>query len=238
MRGIAFPSCLILTVCAAVDSIVVERVAVTEAAPGAAGKLQGTGLVCRFVGGLVAAAASGVLLNVVPPRAIFALTAAPFAVVAVAAAMSSEPASRDLAYTVISDDGFSGHELSFDEDETVHDRVCVSRRQLFRQRLCSLRDALLSRSILAPALFILVLNGTPSAGASMFYFWTEQLGFGPTFLSLCSIARYSAGALGAALFRKYFRGVPLRRGAHVPLPTLLAHLPPCSGPDDGRHPSS
>jgi folate/biopterin transporter len=65
-------------------------------------------------------------------------------------------------------------------------------------------------SILLPVLFVFVWQATPSADAALFYFVTNDLGFGPEFLGQVRLVTSIASLLGVGIFQVYLRRIPLR----------------------------
>ena len=191
------------------DSLTVECVHETEDAENR-GTLQSTNIMFRFLGATAASLASGSALEFVSPRLMFAVTSIPLIVVCVLAARWEEPPIRDTIYAQMTPD-YDGIEITFEnEGDSVH-RHRISKMTAFRTRLRALSAALHNKRILGPLIFIFFINATPSSGAPVFFFLTEELHFSGYLLSMMSTIRHLAGAGGAWLYRKKFRHVPLKR---------------------------
>ncbi|MFS8819796.1 MULTISPECIES: folate/biopterin family MFS transporter [unclassified Synechococcus] len=79
-----------------------------------------------------------------------------------------------------------------------------------QQQVGQVWRALRQPSILLPVLFVFVWQATPSADAALFYFVTNDLGFGPEFLGQVRLVTSIASLLGVGIFQVYLRRIPLR----------------------------
>lgn len=79
-----------------------------------------------------------------------------------------------------------------------------------QQQVGQVWRALRQPSILLPVLFVFVWQATPSADAALFYFVTNDLGFGPEFLGQVRLVTSIASLLGVGIFQVYLRRLPLR----------------------------
>jgi len=79
-----------------------------------------------------------------------------------------------------------------------------------QQQVRQVWRALRQPSILLPVLFVFVWQATPSADAALFYFVTNDLGFGPEFLGQVRLVSSMASLLGVGIFQVYLRRIPLR----------------------------
>ncbi|GJP39706.1 hypothetical protein CLOM_g24049 [Closterium sp. NIES-68] len=66
-------------------------------------------------------------------------------------------------------------------------------------------------SILMPTLFIFLWQITPSSDTAMFFFTTNQLGFGPEFLGRVRLVTAVASLVGVGVYNLYLKQVPLQR---------------------------
>ena len=72
-------------------------------------------------------------------------------------------------------------------------------------------DAIRQPAILYPALFVFLWQATPSADSAMFYFYSNQLHFGPEFLGRVRLVGSVSSLVGIWLYNTYFKKVPLHR---------------------------
>lgn len=79
-----------------------------------------------------------------------------------------------------------------------------------QQQVGQVWRALRQPSILLPVLFVFFWQATPSADAALFYFVTNDLGFGPEFLGQVRLVTSIASLLGVGIFQVYLRRIPLR----------------------------
>ncbi|GJP78326.1 hypothetical protein CLOP_g8647, partial [Closterium sp. NIES-67] len=66
-------------------------------------------------------------------------------------------------------------------------------------------------AILLPTTFIFLWQATPHSETAMFYFTTNELGFGPEFLGRVRLVTALASLAGVGLFNFYLKEVPLRK---------------------------
>ncbi len=65
--------------------------------------------------------------------------------------------------------------------------------------------------IFKPILFIFIFMITPSAGSSMFYFYTNELKFPPEFMGQLKLIHSMANILGITIYHKFLKLVPFKR---------------------------
>ena len=85
---------------------------------------------------------------------------------------------------------------------TLSRSVCVQGMRLWA--------AIRQPAILYPALFTFFWQATPSADSAMFYFYSNQLSFGPEFLGRVRLVGSVSSLVGIWLYNSYFKKVPLR----------------------------
>ncbi len=145
------------------------------------GTLQSLSWGATALGSLLTAYAGGALLAHYPPQVVFGLTAL-------------LPLLIALAAWVIADQPVA---CSFGWDP-------------LRQQVGQVWRALQQPSILLPVLFVFLWQATPSADVALFYFVTNDLGFGPEFLGQVRLVTSVASLVGVAIFQMYLRRIPLR----------------------------
>eukprot|EP00744_Colponema_vietnamica_P008603 GILI01012265.1.p1 GENE.GILI01012265.1~~GILI01012265.1.p1 ORF type:complete len:471 (+),score=118.94 GILI01012265.1:179-1591(+) len=67
------------------------------------------------------------------------------------------------------------------------------------------------RRILSPMIFIFLFTATPSTGDSMFFFYTNHLGFTPEFMGRLRLAYGVATLLGIFMYHKLFKNMDFRK---------------------------
>ncbi|CAK0783008.1 hypothetical protein CVIRNUC_006203 [Coccomyxa viridis] len=94
----------------------------------------------------------------------------------------------------------------------LHAGVCrVSKVERVKAQLRTLWHAVLMPEILLPAAFIFLWQASPSPAGSMFFFYTNYLGFTPEFVGRIQLLDGVAQLLGVYLFNTFLRRVELRR---------------------------
>lgn len=184
------------------DSLVVERVRKSPDA-GLAGALQTLCWGSSAAGGLLAAYASGALLDRVSPRAVFGATAfLPLVSVALAAL---------IAETRVGGTGGTG---------AIARAAGARARTLFR--------AVTDRKVLLPVAFVFAWQSAPNADSALFFFQTSVLGFGPEFLGRVRLASSAAALGGLFLYQRFWRSLPVKtlmfRAAVASVPLALTQL--------------
>lgn len=164
-----------------VDSLVVERVRglPTERS----GALQSLCWGSAAFGGLISAYFSGSLLQTLTPQTIFGATAL-------------LPLGTGLLAGLI-------------KEERVPTLKLPDLVPVVKSRVQSLRSALSNPSVYLPVAFVFAWQATPSPDSALFYFSTNELGFGPEFLGRVRLASSAAALFGLWMYRKYLREVPL-----------------------------
>jgi hypothetical protein len=151
-----------------------------------AGDLQSLCKGMYATGGIIAAYFSGSLLETLHPKSVFLLTAVLPVLTGTAAALLQEPRQPPQPTSTTS----------------VTSQILQQLRQL--------RDTLKNPAIYLPVAFIFLWQATPSAGATMFYYYTSALGFSPEFLGEVRLASSVAALLGVLAYRWKLKDVPLR----------------------------
>ena len=199
-----------------VDSLVVEKTrdgavgsGETATASRRAGALQSLCWGSSAVGSVLSAYASGALLSVVPPRAVFE-GAALFPLLAALTALAINEAP-------VRAPGDPSNAL---EEGTGPGADWAAEA---RGRASLLWGAIRERRVLLPTLFLFAWKATPSANQAFFYYLTgPELGFDAEFLGRASLAGALASLAGVVAFQRFLADVPASR---VLKWTTLAGLP-------------
>ena len=182
---------MVSSACIAFSDVVVDGIVVTrsrERDASVAGSLQSLCWGAAAVGGLLSAYFSGSLLEVLPVRSIFSITAfLPFLVAFIALGVDEEPIAVRLG---------SG------KDETLIDGV--------KDQVSKLWGALKQPAIWKPALFIFLWQSTPTADGAFFFFLTNDLQLGPEFLGRVRLVTAGAGLAGVWLYNQYFKNYKIK----------------------------
>jgi Na+/melibiose symporter-like transporter len=198
-------SALIATVCGSasvavadvvVDSIVVERTRAgaekvallggdqSEAYKTSA-ELQSLCWGASSIGGILAAAFSGSLLEKSSPNAVFQLTALFPLVIAISS-------------------------LGIEEDRITQSSEKNQLVKEFQTQFSQLKNTLINPEIYLPVLFIFLWRATPTADSASFYFAVNDLGFKPEFLGTAQLAGSVASLAGILLYRWKLKSVPYK----------------------------
>jgi len=160
----------------------------TRRSANAAANLQSVALCSRYVGAIGASVCAGEALRQLGgARGVFALTAAlPLLVTLAASALDEKPT---------------------DEAEEEIDA---------KAKLGEVWQALTSKAVFRPALFLFAWQATPSCGSAFFFFSTATvdsggLGFDPEFIGQASALGSVAGLVGVFLYNKFFKDLPLSK---------------------------
>lgn len=164
------------------DSVVVERA--QQESISKAGSLQSLTWGTAALGGLITAYFSGLLLEQISARTIFAITACFPLLVSFSAFLIGEekPALPSL-----------------------NNPLANTKNQLQQ-----LGKTIRQKSILLPTIFIFLWQATPSADSAFFYFTTNELGFEPEFLGRVRLVTSLAGLIGIGLYQKFLKTIPFR----------------------------
>ena len=164
------------------DSVVVERA--QQESMSKAGSLQSLTWGTAALGGLITAYFSGLLLEQISARTIFAITACFPLLVSFSAFLIGEekPASPSLKNPLANT----------------------------KNQLQQLGQTIRQKSILLPTIFIFLWQATPSADSAFFYFTTNELGFEPEFLGRVRLVTSLAGLIGIGLYQKFLKTIPFR----------------------------
>lgn len=164
------------------DSVVVERA--QQESISKAGSLQSLTWGTAALGGLITAYFSGLLLEQVSARTIFAITACfPLLV------------------------SFSGFLIGEEKPTSPSLNTPVANT---KNQLQQLGQTIRQKSILLPTIFIFLWQATPSADSAFFYFTTNELGFEPEFLGRVRLVTSLAGLIGIGLYQKFLKTIPFR----------------------------
>ena len=80
-----------------------------------------------------------------------------------------------------------------------------------RLQVKALWAAIRRPDIFYPALFVFCWQATPTSDSAMFYFYNNQLHFGPEFMGRVRLAGSFASLVGIYLYNSYFKRVSLRK---------------------------
>jgi folate/biopterin transporter len=168
------------------DGIVVTR---TRQAtdPAVAGGLQSLCWGASATGSIISAYYSGSLLEELPVRAVFGLTAfLPLLVALIAFQVDEEPvvAAEEAARS-----GFV---------------------QNVKEQTASLWEAFRQDSIWKPALFIFLWQSTPTADGAFFFFMSNDLGLGPEFMGRVRLVSSVATLAGVVVYNQYLKRVAIK----------------------------
>lgn len=72
-------------------------------------------------------------------------------------------------------------------------------------------DFIVKPAISKPIVFLLLFMFTPSCSSSMFYFYTNELGFSPDFMGTLKFANALASIIGIFLFNRYFKNYSFQK---------------------------
>lgn len=145
------------------------------------GTLQSLTWGATALGSLLTAYLGGALLAHYPPQVVFGLTALlPLFIALAAWVIADQPVALSQGWDPL------------------------------QQQVGQVWRALRQPSILLPVLFVFFWQATPSADAALFYFVTNDLGFGPEFLGQVRLVTSIASLLGVGIFQVYLRRIPLR----------------------------
>ncbi len=165
-----------------VDSLIVERARDESLVD--SGSIQSLCWGAAAVGGLLTAYFSGLLLEHVSTRTVFAITAVfPLLVSAAAFLISEQP--------VTADDGEG--------------------KAIVKDQIQQLWQALKQKVIWMPTLFLFLWQCTPTAESAFFYFSTNELGFTPEFLGRVRLVTSLASLFGVWFFQRFLKTIPFRK---------------------------
>jgi MFS family permease len=143
------------------------------------GTLQSLTWGATALGSLLTAYAGGALLAHYPPQVVFGLTALLPMLIALAAwVIEDQPVASALGWDPL------------------------------QQQVARVWQALRQPSVFLPLLFVFVWQATPSADVALFYFVTNDLGFGPEFLGQVRLVTSVASLVGVGIFQVYLRHIP------------------------------
>ncbi len=163
-----------------VDSLIVERA--RQESQAKAGSLQSLAWGTSAIGGLLTAYLSGVLLEHVSTRTVFAITACfPLIVSCVAGLIHEEKVESTSELAVV------------------------------KQQVSQLWGAVTQKAIWMPTAFLFLWQATPSSDSAFFFFTTNELGFEPEFLGRVRLVSNLAALIGIWLFQRFFKAVPFRK---------------------------
>lgn len=177
------------------DALVVQRA--RQESEGDAGSLQSFSWAAVSIGAISSAYFSGFILEKWGTQVVFEITATLPILVAIAAFAISDRAVKS---DRLPDNLSSSASL---ESASINLNI--------KYQLKQLRQAITTKQIWLPAVFIFLWQATPSADTAFFFFSTNELGFNPEFLGTVRLATSLAGLLGVWIFQRYLKTVPMRR---------------------------
>ena len=155
-----------------------------------AGGLQSLCWGSSAVGSLLSAYFSGSLLQVLPVRSIFGITAVmPLLVAGIALQMDEEPLMRD-------------PQAAENDKNAVIEKI--------KDQTSKLWEAFQEPSIWKPTLFLFLWQSTPTADGAFFYFLTNDLNFGPEFMGRVRLLTSVATLVGVWLYNGFFKTVAIK----------------------------
>jgi Na+/melibiose symporter-like transporter len=80
-----------------------------------------------------------------------------------------------------------------------------------RMQAAKLWQAIRQPNIFWPAVFVFLWQATPSSDSAMFYFYNNELNFGPEFLGRVRLAGSVSSLIGIYLYNSYFKNISLRK---------------------------
>lgn len=172
------------------DGIVVQKT--REAAtngddPAIAGGLQSLCWGSASIGALISAYFSGSLLETMGPSTVFGIASVlSLAVGGTSFLIDEKPISKN---------------APADNDDALTS---------IQEQISSLWEALKQPTIYKPILFIFLWKATPSSEGAMFYFMTNDIGFGPEFLGRVGVLSAASSLLGVWLYNSYLKRVPIK----------------------------
>lgn len=178
-----------------IDSIVVTKSRESDS-QSTAGSLQSLCWGASACGGIVSAYWSGALMESFGTRGIFLLTSGFPLLLCFAALLVVE----DRFASPLELGGFSRQGLG-----------ASSIRLRVKQQVLALSSALRQSGVLLPALFLFIWQATPKAETAMFYFYTNQLNFSPSFMGEIRLLGSIASLGGVGIFSFFLKEVQLRK---------------------------
>eukprot|EP00252_Welwitschia_mirabilis_P013415 TRINITY_DN2950_c0_g1_i2.p1 TRINITY_DN2950_c0_g1~~TRINITY_DN2950_c0_g1_i2.p1 ORF type:complete len:534 (-),score=97.12 TRINITY_DN2950_c0_g1_i2:247-1848(-) len=176
-----------------VDSMAVERA--RGESQDASGSLQSLCWGSSAVGGIVSAYFSGSLVEAYGVRFVFGVTAfMPLMTSAVAALVNEQCLSGSMPVM--------GYE---------NNRINSSAIENAKKHIMQLWITVKQQNILLPTLFIFLWQATPQSDTAMFFFMTNNLGFGPEFLGRVRLVTSIASLIGVGLFNGFLKKIPLQK---------------------------
>ncbi len=167
----------------AVSDVIVDSV-VVERARGESiektGSLQSISWAVSALGGLLTAYLSGWLLEQYGAKVIFAITAIFPLLVCFVSVLIAE------------------------------DMVKQQATFLPKEQISQIWSTFKQKRILLPTLFLVIWQATPSAESAFFYFFTNELGFGPEILGRVRLVSSLAALIGIWIYQKFLKSLPFR----------------------------
>lgn len=191
---------MVSSACIAFSDVVADGIVVTRTRdsndPKIAGGLQSLCWGAASIGGLLSAYFSGSLLEVMPARSIFGITAVlPFLVALISFGVD-EPRLVDGAHTKIG--------------ETEAEVAEMGLLDGVKSQVSLLLEAFQQPFIWKPALFLFLWQSTPTADGAFFFFLTNDLHLGPEFLGRVRLITAGAGLVGVWLYNQYFKSYKIK----------------------------
>lgn len=187
---------LVSSACIAFSDVVADGIVVTRTRdsndPKIAGGLQSLCWGAASIGGLLSAYFSGSLLEVMPARSIFGITALlPFLVAFISLGVDEAPMPKDVSV-----------DSATAKDNNLLDGV--------NSQASLLWEAFRQPFIWKPALFLFLWQSTPTADGAFFFFLTNDLQLGPEFLGRVRLITAGAGLVGVYLYNQYFKNYKIK----------------------------
>jgi len=177
-----------------VDGMVVQRVRRAadlegeDSSRGVEGGLQSLCWGSCYAGGILTASASGSLVGSMGPRSVFGWTAMLPLITTMVALVIAEERSA--------------------EGKSVSARATIAS---IKRQMKSMWGAIRLPGISLPVIFLFAFQSTPNVSETMFYFFTNDLGFQPEFLGNVRLATAVASLAGVGAYNLWFKHWPLRK---------------------------
>lgn len=146
-------------------------------------KLQSLCWWARSIGAVVAAAASGPLLTALGPRPVYSLAALFPLIVALSGLVSSEPPS-------------SSAEMRTSLVASPSKQLAVKLRKVWKE--------IKKKEVYVPVALVVLFLATPSSGTALFYWFTKEMGLGPTQFANLQVVNAASTFGSVLLYRSYF----------------------------------
>eukprot|EP01016_Furgasonia_blochmanni_P050486 TRINITY_DN780_c0_g2_i2.p1 TRINITY_DN780_c0_g2~~TRINITY_DN780_c0_g2_i2.p1 ORF type:complete len:370 (-),score=103.85 TRINITY_DN780_c0_g2_i2:350-1459(-) len=157
----------------------------------------------RHLGVLLTAYTGGLLLESVDKRTIFKITALfPLILAFAAVTMPEAPFTKEQASARASARASQRRLSAPKADPEANNNKKSTMEKVW--------EFVRQPKIYQPIFFIFAFQMTPSAGSSMFFFYTNALGFPPEFMGQLKLAHSLANILGIFIYNRYLKQVPFK----------------------------